>query len=452
MFDLLLSPFPLNIKPSGDEWQPRETRRARPARKGGISMALALHIGHTALVILELAVMLLSAFILSGATQRLRLPNVTAYIVAGIVIGPCGLKWIDEAMVESMGFVTDVALSFIAFGVGRYFKWETLKNSGARVLVITALESLGAAAAIAAVMLFVFHLSLSFSLLLGAVGAATAPASTLMTIRQYKAKGHFVETILQVVALDDAVALLAFSACATVSQIADSAEAVDISRILLPIVCNLAAVALGAGMAFLLKWCEKRVTSRYDRLLLVVILLLTLSGLCAAVDISPLLSCMALGMVHANISRKGEALFKAVERFTPPVLTFFFVVSGMRLNVPALKTAGVIGVTYFFVRILGKYAGATAGAMLTGEDENVRRYLGLALVPQAGVSIGLAALGERMLPAEMGSLLNTIVLSSAVLYELAGPGLAKLSLRLSGALAAPEKSPGGEAAAVGPRS
>ena len=427
------------------------TRRARPARKGGIYMALALHIGHTALVILELAVMLLSAFILSGATQRLRLPNVTAYIVAGIVIGPCGLKWIDEAMVESMGFVTDVALSFIAFGVGRYFKWETLKNSGARVLVITALESLGAAAAIAAVMLFVFHLSLSFSLLLGAVGAATAPASTLMTIRQYKAKGHFVETILQVVALDDAVALLAFSACATVSQIADSAEAVDISRVLLPIVCNLAAVALGAGMAFLLKWCEKRVTSRYDRLLLVVILLLTLSGLCAAVDISPLLSCMALGMVHANISRKGEALFKAVERFTPPVLTFFFVVSGMRLNVPALKTAGVIGVTYFFVRILGKYAGATAGAMLTGEDENVRRYLGLALVPQAGVSIGLAALGERMLPAEMGSLLNTIVLSSAVLYELAGPGLAKLSLRLSGALAAPEKSPGGEAAAVGPR-
>ena len=451
MFDLLLSPFPLNIKPSGDEWQPRETRRARPARKGGISMALALHIGHTALVILELAVMLLSAFILSGATQRLRLPNVTAYIVAGIVIGPCGLKWIDEAMVESMGFVTDVALSFIAFGVGRYFKWETLKNSGARVLVITALESLGAAAAIAAVMLFVFHLSLSFSLLLGAVGAATAPASTLMTIRQYKAKSHFVETILQVVALDDAVALLAFSACATVSQIADSAEAVDISRVLLPIVYNLAAVALGAGMAFLLKWCEKRVTSRYDRLLLVVILLLTLSGLCAAVDISPLLSCMALGMVHANISRKGEALFKAVERFTPPVLTFFFVVSGMRLNVPALKTAGVIGVTYFFVRILGKYAGATAGAMLTGEDENVRRYLGLALVPQAGVSIGLAALGERMLPAEMGSLLNTIVLSSAVLYELAGPGLAKLSLRLSGALAAPEKSPGGEAAAVGPR-
>ena len=402
-------------------------------------MALALRVNHTSLIILELAVMLLSAFLLSRLTKRLKLPNVTAYIVAGILIGPCGLKWIDEAMVESMGFVTDVALSFIAFGVGRYFKWETLKKSGARVLIVTALESLTAAAAISAVMLLVFHLPLSFALLLGAVGAATAPASTLMTIRQYKAKGHFVDTILQVVALDDAVALLAFSVCATVSQIAGSAGRADAASILLPIACNIAAVALGAGMAFLLKWGERRVTSRYNRLLMVVILLLTLSGLCAAVDISPLLACMALGMVHANISRKGEALFKAVERFTPPVLTFFFVVSGMRLNVPALKTAGVIGVSYFFVRILGKYAGAAAGALLTDEDKSVRRYLGLALTPQAGVSIGLAALGERMLPPEMGSLLNTIVLSSAVLYEIAGPGLAKLALHLAGALKPAEK-------------
>ena len=402
-------------------------------------MALALHVNHTSLVILELAVMLLSAFLLSRLTKRLKLPNVTAYIVAGILIGPCGLKWIDAEMVESMGFVTDVALSFIAFGVGRYFKWETLKKSGARVLIVTALESLTAAAAISAVMLLVFHLPLSFALLLGAVGAATAPASTLMTIRQYKAKGHFVDTILQVVALDDAVALLAFSVCATISQIAGSAGRADAASILLPIACNIAAVALGAGMAFLLKWGERRVTSRYNRLLMVVILLLTLSGLCAAVDISPLLACMALGMVHANISRKGEALFKAVERFTPPVLTFFFVVSGMRLNVPALKTAGVIGVSYFFVRILGKYAGATTGALLTGEDKSVRRYLGLALTPQAGVSIGLAALGERMLPPEMGSLLNTIVLSSAVLYEIAGPGLAKLALHLAGALNPAEK-------------
>ncbi len=406
-------------------------------------MALTLHVNGTSLIILELAAMLSSAFALSRVTKRLRLPNVTAYILAGILIGPCGLKWISADMVESMGFVTDVALAFIAFGVGKYFKWTTLRGNGTRVAVITVFEALAAAVAIALVMLYVFRLPLSFSLLLGAVGSATAPASTLMTIRQYKAKGHFVDTILQVVALDDAVALIAFCVCATISQIAATSGRADALSILLPILYNIAAAALGVGMAFLLRWGETRVTSRYNRLLMVVILLLALSGLCAAVDVSPLLSCMALGTVHANISRKGDALFKAVERFTPPVLTFFFVVSGMRLDVPALRTAGIIGVTYFFVRILGKYAGATAGAMLTGEDENVRRYLGLALVPQAGVSIGLAALGERMLPPEMGSLLNTIVLSSAVLYELAGPGLAKLSLRLSGALE-PSRAPNGE--------
>ena len=414
-------------------------------------MALTLHVNDTSLIILELVAMLSSAFALSRVTKRLRLPNVTAYILAGILIGPCGLKWISADMVESMGFVTDVALAFIAFGVGKYFKWTTLRGNGTRVAVITVFEALAAAVAIALVMLYVFRLPLSFSLLLGAVGSATAPASTLMTIRQYKAKGHFVDTILQVVALDDAVALIAFSVCATISQIAATSGRADALSILLPILYNIAAVALGVGMAFLLRWGETRVTSRYNRLLMVVILLLALSGLCAAVDVSPLLSCMALGTVHANISRKGDALFKAVERFTPPVLTFFFVVSGMRLDVPALRTAGVIGVTYFFVRILGKYAGATLGAALTHEEPAVRRYLGLALVPQAGVSIGLAALGERMLPAEMGDMLTTIVLSSAVLYELAGPGLAKLSLRLSGALAAPEKSPGGEAAAAGPR-
>ena len=414
-------------------------------------MALTLHVNDTSLIILELVAMLSSAFALSRVTKRLRLPNVTAYILAGILIGPCGLKWIDAEMVESMGFVTDVALAFIAFGVGKYFKWTTLRGNGTRVAVITVFEALAAAVAIALVMLYVFRLPLSFSLLLGAVGSATAPASTLMTIRQYKAKGHFVDTILQVVALDDAVALIAFSVCATISQIAATSGRADALSILLPILYNIAAVALGVGMAFLLRWGETRVTSRYNRLLMVVILLLALSGLCAAVDVSPLLSCMALGTVHANISRKGDALFKAVERFTPPVLTFFFVVSGMRLDVPALRAAGIIGVTYFFVRILGKYAGATLGAALTHEEPAVRRYLGLALVPQAGVSIGLAALGERMLPAEMGDMLTTIVLSSAVLYELAGPGLAKLSLRLSGALAAPEKSPGGEAAAAGPR-
>ena len=251
--------------------------------------------------------MLLSAFGLSRITKLLKLPNVTGYILSGILIGPHCLKWIDASMVENMSFVTDVALAFIAFGVGKYFTWSTLRKSGAQVLVITVLEALAAAAVISAAMLLIFDLPLSFSLLLGAIGAATAPASTLMTIRQYKAKGHFVDTILQVVALDDAVALLAFSVCATISQVAESPEQLSAASILLPIAYNVLAVALGAGMALrssgasgtcapLQPPADGRHPAPDAR------------GLCAAVDVSPLLACMARAWCTPTSPGEGAAV------------------------------------------------------------------------------------------------------------------------------------------------
>ena len=388
---------------------------------------LALQLNDTARVILCLGTTLLAAFAFSRLTKLMHLPNVTGYILAGIFIGPYCLKLVDAPMVNSMSFVTDIALAFIAFGTGRYFKWSSLKRSGGKIFFLTAMESLVAALLVTLAMLFIFHLPLAFSLLLGAIASATAPASTLMTIRQYKAKGHFVDTLLQVVALDDAVSLLAFSVCAAIAQMSESTSGSMMASVVLPIVYNAVAIALGVGLALLLKALLRHVHSSYNRLLLVVIMLLELSGVCSAVNISPLLSCMVLGAVHANIS-KGETLFKKVDRFTPPILTIFFVVSGMRLNVPALATAGVIGITYFFVRIAGKFLGASMGAAIIRDTPEVRRYLGLALIPNAGVSIGLAALGERILSPEMGALLSTVILSSAVLYELAGPACAKLAL------------------------
>lgn len=390
-------------------------------------MQFALQLNDTARVILCLGTTLLAAFAFSRVTKLMHLPNVTGYILAGIFIGPYCLKLVDAPMVNSMSFVTDIALAFIAFGTGRYFKWSSLKRSGVKIFFLTAMESLVAALLVTLAMLFIFHLPLAFSLLLGAIASATAPASTLMTISQYKAKGHFVDTLLQVVALDDAVSLLAFSVCAAIAQMSESTSGSMMATVVLPIVYNVVAIALGVGLALLLKALLRHVHSSYNRLLLVVIMLLELSGVCSAVNISPLLSCMVLGAVHANIS-KGETLFKKVDRFTPPILTIFFVVSGMRLNVPALATAGVIGITYFFVRIAGKFLGAGMGAAIIRDTPEVRRYLGLALIPNAGVSIGLAALGERILSPEMGALLSTVILSSAVLYELAGPACAKLAL------------------------
>ena len=393
------------------------------------------------LVLMRLALMLLAAFGLSRVAKLLKLPNVTDYIISGILIGPYVTGLIPKDMVNGMSFLTDAALALIAFGTGKYFKWETIRSSGSKIIILTVMEALVAAVAVTLAMIFIFHLDVPFSLLLGAIASATAPASTLMTIRQYKAKGEFVDTVLQVVALDDAVSLLAFSVCATLAELLGSQSGFSAADVVLPIVYNVAALVLGALCALLLNLLMRRVKSDYNHLLLVVILLLALSGLCAAFDVSPLLSCMVFGTVHTNISKKP--LFDQVDSFSPPILTLFFVVSGMRLNVNALTSAGVIGVGYFLVRIAGKYLGATAGAVMTGRSKPIRRYLGLALIPQAGVAIGLAALGERILSGDLGSLLSTIILSSSVLYEMVGPAAAKLSMHLAGAIpsgAKPDRS------------
>ncbi len=392
----------------------------------------------SAQVIISLAIILIAGFLMTRITKKLRLPNVTGYIISGVLIGPYVLNLIPEIIVERMDFVTDAALAFIAFGVGKYFKLSQLRKSGAKIFIITAFEALTAALLITLVMIFVFHLSVPFALLLGAIGSATAPASTIMTIRQYKAKGEFVNTILQVVALDDAVALLAFSICAAVAQAMESQGRMDITVVLVPILVNMAAIGLGVGGGFLLNKLINEHRSQDHRLVLVIAIIFCLTGFCSAFNVSPLLSCMVLGTVYINVSG-NKALFKQVNNFTPPLLLLFFVLSGMRMNVPALATAGVIGIAYFFVRILGKYAGAYIGARVSGASMEIRRFLGLALVPQAGVSIGLAVLGQRILPYESGVLLSTIILSSGVLYEMVGPACAKLSLFLSHTVQRPAK-------------
>ena len=195
-------------------------------------------------------------------------------------------------------------------------------------------------------------------------------------------------------------------------------------------------LVVALALAVLLRWLAGQGHSQAHTLVLVNAVLLFLSGLCSTLGISPLLACMALGAGYVNLGGE-KRLFKRMDKFSPPFLLLFFALSGLRLNIPSLATAGVIGVAYFFVRIAGKYAGASSGAALCRADPSIIKYLGLALTPQAGVSIGLAVLGQRMLPAAEGTMLATIILSSAVLYELTGPACAKLALLRSGAIPRP---------------
>lgn len=387
----------------------------------------------SAAAILTLALILAAGFLTTRVTKLARLPHVTGYLLAGILIGPELLGLVPAETVRTLDVVTDIALALIAFSTGKFFKLAKLRSNGPKAIILTLFEALTAAVAVTLTMRWVFHLSWEFCLLLGAIGSATAPASTMMTIRQYHAKGPFVDTILQVTALDDAVALIAFSVCAAVAQAINAGGRFSLRVMGLPLLFNLLSIAMGFAAAFLLRLLIVRRHSQDHRLVVVMTTILSLTGICSIMEISPLLCCMVLGATYRNISDDKE-LFRQVSSFAPPVLLTFFVVSGMKLNLHALASAGIIGVAYFLIRIAGKYAGAFIGSMVCKLPKNIRNYLGMALCPQAGVSIGLAALGQRLLPPDMATLLSTIILSSAVLYELVGPAAAKASLFLSGTI------------------
>lgn len=389
-------------------------------------------VGAETRILLVLSIILFAGFIMTRLTNTLNLPKVSGYILAGILIGPCGLDMIPADMIKNLSFISDLALAFIAFGVGKFFKREVIRKTGSKVLIVTFFEAMTAGVLVTVFSRMVFHLDLDFSLILGAIATATAPASTMMTINQYKAKGEFVNTLLQIVALDDVVCLLAFSIVSAVAGTTGGGR-VSAQEILLPVIYNVFGLMLGFFCGYFLSRLLIPTRSKDNRLILAIAMLTGISGICTALNISPLLSCMVFGASYINLT-SDKKLYRQLNNFTPPVMSLFFIVSGMKLDLAALSTVGIIGICYFIVRIVGKYVGTYVGCAITGMSKEARKYMGLALVPQAGVAIGLAFLGERLLPGERGQLLLTIILSSSVLYEMAGPVCAKLALIFSGCI------------------
>lgn len=399
-------------------------------------------LNNPAKIIISVAIMLFSGFLLTRITKLIKLPNVTGYILAGIIIGPFVLNLIPEPVIEGTSFLSDIALAFIAFSTGEFFKLDVLKKNGGKVIVITIFEALMASILIFILSFFILKLSLTFSILLAALASATAPASTMMTIRQTKAKGDFVDTLLQVVALDDIVCLVLYSIAISIAnaQNASGASFNFLKDVLLPFGKTIGSLALGGLFGVGLKLLMPESRSTDNKLIIGVATLFTFCGFCAVIDTSPLLGCMAMGMVFTNIGGNPK-FFRQMSYFSPPLLLLFFVRSGANFKLDALFRAEgigtlgvpliVVGLLYFVVRIIGKYSGSFTGSAIVKKDKKVRNYLGLALIPQAGVAIGLAALGARSLGGTMGEDLETIILASSVLYELIGPACAKLSLYLS---------------------
>lgn len=401
----------------------------------------AMEVHSVATIIIPIALMLFCGFAMTRLTKRLRLPNVTAYIVTGILIGPFFLDLIPDSVIEGMDFLSDIALAFIAFSTGEFFTLSTLKKNGIKVVVITVLEACMATVVVFLVMYYVLGVNLVFSIVLSALASATAPASTMMTIRQTGAHGDFVDTLLQVVALDDVVGLIEYSIAISLAlAICTGSSQFRFADVLKPIAINVGVLLLGGLFGMILKLLMPQKRSTDNRLIISVSLLFAFCGICAMLDVSPLLGCMSMGTVYINITH-DEKLFKQLNYFTPPILLLFFVHSGLSFQLDALVQTAVsigrtplliVGIVYFFTRILGKYIGAFLGCLGVGKPRTVRNYLGLALIPQAGVAIGLAALGARTIGGDTGTALETVILASSVLYELIGPGCAKLSLYLSG--------------------
>lgn len=382
-------------------------------------------------IFLYLGIALVLALLSSKLIKKLHLPNVTGYLIMGLLAGPYVLKLIPLEAVESFKVIPEIALGFIAFSIGAEFKLKYLKKVGKSPVVIAVLEALVAVILVDLALLLTGH-SLEFSLLLGSIAAATAPAATLMVVRQYKAKGPLTDTLLPVVAIDDAVALMVFGISVAIVKTLGSTQDVSIiASMLAPLVEIVGALVvgglLGVGLSFLAKWF----TGRGNRLSVAIGMIALNIGLSQMFGLSELLSCMAMSAVFVNLSKHSGAVFEQVDRFTPPVFMLFFFLSGADLNVAILPSVGVVGLIYLFVRVIGKVSGAALGAKLSGADPVVQKYLGYTLIPQAGVAIGLASVAMTISPV-YGQQIKIIILAGTVIYELVGPVATKLALMKAG--------------------
>ncbi|HCW72843.1 MAG TPA: cation/H(+) antiporter [Clostridiaceae bacterium] len=378
-----------------------------------------------------LGLALILALLSSKMIKKFHLPNVTAYLIMGLIAGPYMLKILPHESIESFEPISEIALGFIAFSIGSEFKLSYLKKVGKAPIVIALFEALTAVVLVDIALIVTGH-DLSFSLMLGAIAAATAPAATLMVVRQYKAEGPVTRTLMPVVAIDDAIALMLFGISLTIVKTINATAEVSLFMTLMkPVIEIGAALALGAFMGYILTLMTRWFSGRGNRLSLTIAMIALTLGLSKYFGLSELLSCMAMSAFFVNASKSSEDVFAQIDLFTPPIFMMFFFTSGADLNIRLLPSVGLVGVIYIVTRVIGKISGATFGAALCKCEEPVRKYLGFTLIPQAGVAIGLATVALNVLP-EYGQTIKVVILAGTVIYELVGPVTTKIALTKAG--------------------
>lgn len=408
---------------------------------------------NTVTVLLSLSIVLLVGLLLTRVAKKIGLPAVTAYLITGIIFGPFligkigveGLGFNSLKQVENYSILCDLALGFIAFSIGNEFRLSQLKKIGKQATIIGVFQAVFATVLVD-IALITFSLlkpdvlPLPAAIILGAVASATAPAATLMVVKQYKAKGEVTDILLPVVALDDAVGLVLFAISFGVAKTIDAGVINVVSVIVEPILEVVLSLTLGAIMGILFNFFERFFHSRSKRLavsagfvmLTVAISCLKFEVLGVHIGFSSLLSCMMLGTVFCNICDFSEELMERIDRWTAPLYILFFVLSGAELDFRVFESVMivVVGIIFILVRSLGKYYGAGISAKMSNCSPNIIKYLGITLLPQAGVAIGMASKALEL--GEIGVIVQSVTLFAVLVYEIVGPYLTKIALIKSG--------------------
>lgn len=405
--------------------------------------------------LLAMGVAMFAGLFLSRLTSRLNLPDVTSYLVAGVLVGPLcmgalgvpGLGFTSFDFVESMGLISDVALGFIAFSIGSEFRISALRKIGRQASVIAVFQALSATILVD-LGLLALHLFLgdklpvSTCIILGAIATATAPAATLMVVNQYKAKGALTDILLPIVALDDAVGLIVFAVSNGVARALVSGSVNMVSVLINPILEIVLSLGLGALLGWVFSLVEKFFNSNSKRLSLAVAFVVLSAGLSKLnftfdngleIGFSSLLVCMMCACVFCNLCSFSEEIMYKTDRWTAPVYVLFFVLSGAELDLRVFADFAVVGIglVYILTRTSGKILGASVSARFMKCEKSICKYLGITLLPQAGVALGMSVTVAAEFGAE-GAMIRNIVLFSVLIYELVGPLLTKMALTAAG--------------------
>ena len=383
-------------------------------------------------VLFKLGIVVFVGLLGGRLASHLKLPNVSGYIIAGLLIGPSFINLIKSGEAGQFDIINELALAAIAFSIGSEFLLKDLKKTGADVLLIAVAEVIGAYVVVFGTMYFVFKQPFEFSLVIASMSAATAPAGILMVIRQLKANGPLVRTILPVVAIDDALGIMVFGISLSIAKLTSGVGSYSILKIVgTPILEIVGSILLGAILGFILSYIAPKSKSREEQLSITVGFIILASGMSNYFNLSPLLTCMMMGAMLINLMQNSHRVFNLVNDFAPPIYLLFFTIAGASLDLSILATVGAIGVGYIFARAAGKILGASIGAKAVKAPDKVVKYLGMSLLTQGGISIGLSIIVAKQLPQFSDSII-TVILFSVLVFEIMGPILAKIGITKAG--------------------